>query len=485
MVIHGERIDGLTDAEWDRIFEHDEIIFARTSPKNKLQIVKRAQSYGHIVGVTGDGVNDSPALKKADLGIAMNLSGSDVSKEAASMILIDDNFASTVHGIEEGRVIFQNVRKSIRFVMSHIAPEVWTALLFVAVPIPLPLQAIQILWIDLGFELLLGLSIAFDPPEDRRAVMTLSPRKPVTGDSVQLLRERNAWLAARHPGRVVPETGAIDGSREGAVKRFLGNVADLFAGGYWRLFVFAKTEEQVLVDNELMLYSLIEMGSLEAIGCFIAYFLALWHAYGISPWDARQMAAGNESSFFTASAPNYTTARGKVLAASEQMDAQSQAQSAYFFGIFFLQCWNLFLVKARIRLPFGKYMVSNRANFLMMVAGLALACFIVYIPPLNVAFLFSWRLSPLMWLEPLGFGVVCLVYVTLRLLLLRRIDPVRYAEAPEGLKMYATRWTTASASSRRSSIGSSAPAFRRRSSIAPSMMLGRDGMLGMGGDSRV
>lgn len=110
VVIHGETIDSLTDAEWDNIFWKDEIIFARTSPKHKLEIVRRAQSMGHIVGVTGDGVNDSPALKKANLGIAMNISGSDVSKEAASMILLDDNFASIVRGIEEGRLIFINLK---------------------------------------------------------------------------------------------------------------------------------------------------------------------------------------------------------------------------------------------------------------------------------------------------------------------------------------------------------------------------------------
>jgi sodium/potassium-transporting ATPase subunit alpha len=90
VVIHGERISELTEEEWDGIFDKEEIIFARTSPKNKLEIVKRAQALGHIVGVTGDGVNDSPALKKADLGIAMNQSGSDVSKEAAAMILLDE-----------------------------------------------------------------------------------------------------------------------------------------------------------------------------------------------------------------------------------------------------------------------------------------------------------------------------------------------------------------------------------------------------------
>jgi sodium/potassium-transporting ATPase subunit alpha len=121
--------------------------------------------------VTGDGVNDSPALKKADLGIAMNMSGSDVSKEAASMILLDDNFASIVHGIEEGRLIFVNLKKSIQYTISHSTPEVIPNLLYVIVPIPLPLSAILILAIDLGFELIAALSFAWDPPETKGGLM--------------------------------------------------------------------------------------------------------------------------------------------------------------------------------------------------------------------------------------------------------------------------------------------------------------------------
>jgi sodium/potassium-transporting ATPase subunit alpha len=108
VVVHGEQIDSLTDDMWDTILSKEEVIFARTSPKHKLTIVKKCQELGHIVGVTGDGVNDSPALKKADLGISMNISGSDVSKEAATMILLDDNFASTVAGIEEGILVYLN-----------------------------------------------------------------------------------------------------------------------------------------------------------------------------------------------------------------------------------------------------------------------------------------------------------------------------------------------------------------------------------------
>ncbi|KAG1087574.1 hypothetical protein G6F42_020557 [Rhizopus arrhizus] len=184
IVIHGDTIDALTDDDWDVIFSKDEIIFARTSPKHKLEIVKRAQSMRHIVGVTGDGVNDAPALKKADLGIAMNISGSDVSKDAAAMILLDDNFASIVHGIEEGRLIFVNLKKSIQYTISHSMPEVIPNLLYVIVPLPLPLSAILILVIDLGFELFAALTFAWDKPESEGGLMKMPPRKPVNPDSI-------------------------------------------------------------------------------------------------------------------------------------------------------------------------------------------------------------------------------------------------------------------------------------------------------------
>jgi sodium/potassium-transporting ATPase subunit alpha len=173
---HRLQIDDLTEQQWENILSKEEIIFARTSPKHKLEIVKRAQARGHVVGVTGDGVNDSPALKKADLGIAMNISGSDVSKEAASMVLLDDNFASTVHGIEQGRLIFQNLKKSVQYTITHTMPEVMANLLYVVVPLPLPLSAILIIFVDLGFEMGIALSYAWEVPESKTGLMKVLPK---------------------------------------------------------------------------------------------------------------------------------------------------------------------------------------------------------------------------------------------------------------------------------------------------------------------
>merc|ERR1712051_557395 len=124
-VVHGGELKDLNDSDIDEILlYHNEIVFARTSPQQKLIIVEGCQRMGAIVAVTGDGVNDSPALKKADIGVAMGIAGSDVSKQAADMILLDDNFASIVTGVEEGRLIFDNLKKSIAYTLTSNIPEI-------------------------------------------------------------------------------------------------------------------------------------------------------------------------------------------------------------------------------------------------------------------------------------------------------------------------------------------------------------------------
>ncbi len=179
IVVPGHTISvDMPEEEWDFILSHPQIVFARTSPQQKLVIVENCQRLGHIVAVTGDGVNDSPAIKKADIGIAMGIMGSEVSKNAADMILLDDNFASIVNGVEEGRLIFDNLKKSIAYTIQSNIPEITPFLAFILLAIPLPLTTFLILAIDLGTDMIPAISMAYETPE--ADIMMRPPRNSKT-----------------------------------------------------------------------------------------------------------------------------------------------------------------------------------------------------------------------------------------------------------------------------------------------------------------
>lgn len=176
-VVHGGELRDMSPETLDEILKyHTEIVFARTSPQQKLIIVEGCQRQGAIVAVTGDGVNDSPALKKADIGVAMGIAGSDVSKQAADMILLDDNFASIVTGVEEGRLIFDNLKKSIAYTLSSNIPEISPFLFFIIFNVPLPLGTVTILCIDLGTDMVPAISLAYEQAESD--IMKRQPRNP-------------------------------------------------------------------------------------------------------------------------------------------------------------------------------------------------------------------------------------------------------------------------------------------------------------------
>merc|ERR1719204_2626280 len=161
---------------WNRVLNKKNLVFARTSPQQKLLIVQAVQARGGIVAVTGDGVNDSPALKKADIGVAMGITGTDVAKETADMILLDDNFSSIVNGVEEGRIIFDNLKKSIAYTLSSNIPEIAPFLLHQTIGIPLPLTTVMILLVDLGTDLAPAISLAHEGKE--ADIMQRPPRDP-------------------------------------------------------------------------------------------------------------------------------------------------------------------------------------------------------------------------------------------------------------------------------------------------------------------
>ncbi|XP_041373035.1 sodium/potassium-transporting ATPase subunit alpha-3-like [Gigantopelta aegis] len=202
-VIHGADLRDMTPAQIDEIIRnHSEIVFARTSPQQKLIIVEGCQRQGQIVAVTGDGVNDSPALKKADIGVAMGIAGSDVSKQAADMILLDDNFASIVTGVEEGRLIFDNLKKSIAYTLTSNIPEISPFLLFILADIPLPLGTITILCIDLGTDMVPAISLAYEQAEND--IMKRQPRDPIND---KLVNERLISMAYGQIGMIQASAG--------------------------------------------------------------------------------------------------------------------------------------------------------------------------------------------------------------------------------------------------------------------------------------
>jgi sodium/potassium-transporting ATPase subunit alpha len=325
--------------------------------------VTRFQNKGHIVGVSGDGVNDSPALKKADLGISMNKTASDVSKEAASMILLDDNFASIITGIMEGRLIFANLKKSIRYTLTHLTPEITAYLTFIILSIPVPLSPILTLMIDLGTELGPAISYAFEEPEGD--LMLVPPRKVLTSG-------KSADAAAKKkPGRMEqlmikmrlrrpkPERPVED--PEVAAQEPVPVLESLDPRLSWHKRVWLKIRQglsageftgETLIDSDMCLWSFFQGGVIEGIGCFSAYLIVL--AWERVPMDSLY---GASLTYFQEGAPPLTLTNGLVADAQQQLQILAMAQGAFFAAIVVQQWFNLFVTKHRYSYPYGRDML--------------------------------------------------------------------------------------------------------------------------------
>ncbi len=199
-IITGRELEALSDDEFRERVSGIRV-YARVAPEQKLKIIKALQDRGEFVAMTGDGINDSPALKRADIGVAMGLSGTDVAKEAADMVLLDDNFASIVKAVAEGRKIYSNIRKFIRYLLTTNSGEVWTLFLAPVMGLPVPLFPIQILWINLITDGLPALALSVEPAE--ADVMKMPPRHAGEGIFSHGLGKHALWVGLLMAGTVL------------------------------------------------------------------------------------------------------------------------------------------------------------------------------------------------------------------------------------------------------------------------------------------
>jgi Ca2+-transporting ATPase len=178
LVLSGGELDRLNDKELENMVD-DVTVYARVSPEHKIRVVKALKKRGHIVAMTGDGVNDAPALKSADIGVSMGITGTDVTREASEMVLADDNFATIVEAVRGGRIIYNKVRKFIRFLLSSNFDELLVVTSFALIGLPIPLLPIMILWINLVTDGGPAMALSMDPPTED--VMQQPPRDPKEG----------------------------------------------------------------------------------------------------------------------------------------------------------------------------------------------------------------------------------------------------------------------------------------------------------------
>ncbi|KAI4818391.1 hypothetical protein KUCAC02_011733, partial [Chaenocephalus aceratus] len=348
-VIHGTDLKDLSQDQMDDILRnHTEIVFARTSPQQKLIIVEGCQRLGAIVAVTGDGVNDSPALKKADIGVAMGISGSDVSKQAADMILLDDNFASIVTGVEEGRLIFDNLKKSIAYTLTSNIPEITPFLFFILVNIPLPLGTITILCIDLGTDMVPAISLAYEAAESD--IMKRQPRNP--------LRDK-------------------------------------------------------LVNERLISIAYGQIGMIQALGGFFAYFVVLAEN-GFRPYDL----VGIRLNWDDRSNNDLEDSYGQQWTYEQRKIVEFTCHTAFFVSIVVVQWADVIICKTRRNSVFQQGM-RNKILIFGLFEETALAALLSYCPGMDVA-LRMYPLKPSWWFCAFPYSFLIFVYDEIRKLILRR-----------------------------------------------------------------
>ena len=397
VVIHGEQLRLLSNLAWDKILNKSQVVFARTTPKQKLEIVARCQAKGHVVAVTGDGVNDAPALKKADLGISMNKSGSDVSKEAAKMILLDDDFSSIVEGIAQGRLVFSNLKKAITYTMSHIMAENWAFLAYIIFPLPALSSALLIIMIDLFIDSVPAICFVNEPEE--ADLMNEAPRreiKPTTlivsdEDAMQLQR-----IESFHIEDIQPE------HKKSIKEKILG-----------RVWTHKSKNEDALIDKNLLLQAYTQVGVIQMIGGTFAFFMVFYRGttlHGVQYFLFPSELWGVQSFPINADGSYGTLARGFTHEAWTAL--YSEACAGYWLLIVVPQMFDIFICKSKIKNVFTPDVFRNKSHLLAIIWSMGIICMLLYTPGLMPVFQTQgpgkaiWGVAILTGLVIVGFDAV-------------------------------------------------------------------------------
>lgn len=397
IVIHGDVLakmhfeyEALSDEERKQrgnflipFLEKREVVFSRTSPSQKLLIVNGCQSLNHIVAVTGDGVNDSPAIKKANIGVAMGIVGSDVAKDAADMLLLDDNFNSIVKGVEEGRLIFDNLKKSIAYTLSSNIPEIAPFIFFIIFQVPLPLSTVLILCIDLGTDMVPAISFAYENAE-----LDIMHRKPRNSKMDHLVNAKLISFSYLQIGMVQMISG------------FYTYFWVMYDYGFKPQLLFGLNRIEGTVpgetDSRLLVWETAEDNEIDTR--FFYTSININEFAECRYWD---------KSWVSDRAICYTT------------EALRYAQCAYFVSIVIVQWSDLMICKTRNLSLFTHGMRNNFANFGLFFET-ALACILCYVPFLQLP-LGTRPLRFFHFMVPsVPFFCAIIIYDEIRKLLLRK-----------------------------------------------------------------
>jgi len=284
-IVAGAELEAMSDEQLKRQVQNISV-YARVSPAHKLRVVTAWQANGHIVAMTGDGVNDAPALKRADIGVAMGITGTDVTKEAAAMTLTDDNFASIVAAVEEGRGVFSNIKKYLMYLLSSNIGEIGLMAGATLLGLPLPLSAVQILYVNLATDGLPALALAVDPPEED--LMKRKPRNPRIGiftrPVVTLMALGGVWSALVNLGLFIWALNSGRGLEQAMTMTFVSLVLIQF----FKAYNFRSDRHSVLrrpFANKWLNLAIIWELVLLSLIVYLPFLHDAFGTYALSPTD--------------------------------------------------------------------------------------------------------------------------------------------------------------------------------------------------------